>query len=679
MKPWLVLFVAGLVFNNAGFAQSIPLPTVHWTFDGLDRTQASDSGSAGVDLILHNQPQSFRDLVPFSSGRGRSMRFHNLSNHFGEASGDALNPERQNFSVSLWFKIWNPRSPGFLISKGNGISTEEGWSLFTAEVNGTLSLIWRVNQVPGESQRAGLSIPIDPASQFGWHHVVGVIDRDKNLVAAYLNGDPDYDNRHALAQAQNFKWRPLRSASLTNASIDSEDKARVAIRNDDSYGFSGWIDDIRIYKGLALTQDQAGLLASEDFLRFDDKTVRALNSEDSAGLISVEPVVVPDETNTPSGNRHFGWPVAASIGEKIVVAYNRQRYHGGRTENYRGWGGTRNSDSSHTMVVQSNNNGRTWGNPENLDTLVTPSASPLLATNMHAIGVSNGKITLLSEAGLFTQSGNDWSYSADAYTRDKVTTFPFENSTPVRAHIGPRLIQIEDRLCAFHTSSYPRGVPKLVIGVNQGVGGTWRQGQWRLPHPDRFRLSEPVAFVHDERIILLSRCGGLRDELVVFVAKERGLPTDIGFPFYEKTTPFVNLPSRHQDTGDIFYNPITRKIEVLLTHRGRDPGEDSGSSELLTLSLWSIRPEDLLNDSSHADFAYEATLLRRRHRKGVGAPRGYDGFHVAASIVREREQLIFFYSGYNKQGPVHAPGAGIFQLRRTLDTNRLVQTLQSIE
>ena len=96
----------------------------------------------------------------------------------------------------------------------------------------------------------------------------------------------------------------------------------------------------------------------------------------------------------------------------------------------------------------------------------------------------------------------------------------------------------------------------------------------------------------------------------------------------------------------------------------------------MALSLWSISPEALLNGSKEAKFDPECTLITRRHRKGVGAPYGYDGFHVGGSIVTGDEQRIFFYSGYNKTAPNLSPGAGIFQMVRSLYTGSLVEALE---
>src|SRR5690606_21095411 len=148
------------------------------------------------------------------------------------------------------------------------------------------------------------------------------------------------------------------------------------------------------------------------------------------------------------------------------------------------------------------------------------------------------------------------------------------------------------------------------------------------------------------------------------------VPAGTAFPFWEKTTNLrvpsgyreAGLRGNFQDTNEIIFNPVTNEFEVLVT--SRNANFDGSPKEVMTLSLWSISASQLINSSTHAEFTYRGTLLTRRHRKGTGAPEGYDGFHVAGTVLHGGVQQIFFYSGYNKTGDRVAPGAGIFQLRR---------------
>jgi hypothetical protein len=200
-------------------------------------------------------------------------------------------------------------------------------------------LIWRINSVPGQLHRAGLKIKLDSESINGWHHVAVAIDRTENRLKAYLNGETEYDNRYSGAQKLNYSWTPLwpsnedealneSETATCSASIETASPLIVGRREDGEYGFSGWVDDVRIYKGYVISNDDAMLLASEDFLRFDDATEKRLSNSNVRDFLSISPVVVPDSSNTPKGNRHFGWPIAAQNEQQIVVAYNRALFHG---------------------------------------------------------------------------------------------------------------------------------------------------------------------------------------------------------------------------------------------------------------------------------------------------------------------------------------------------------------
>ena len=104
----------------------------YWSFDDGNQDYADDLSENDNRINLFNKPQVYRDIVPFSDFKGKSMRFHDLSNQYGQTSNSSieLNPEKNDFSISFWFKIWNIRDTSFLISKGNKISTENGWAIF---------------------------------------------------------------------------------------------------------------------------------------------------------------------------------------------------------------------------------------------------------------------------------------------------------------------------------------------------------------------------------------------------------------------------------------------------------------------------------------------------------------------------------------------------------------------
>ena len=392
----------------------------------------------------------------------------------------------------------------------------------------------------------------------------------------------------------------------------------------------------------------------------------------------ISPVIIPNENNSPEGNRHFGWPVATKLSNEIIVAYNRQKFHGKDDPTLSFRVPETNLSTSTAMVVHSKDEGKTWSEPVNLGDLVE-SSNPIQAVNdMRSIGYHNGKVFYLCNLGLFEYDGNRWNHLKNAYELDNLKVFP-NQAIPAKAPLGPKIISIANQMCVFHSrlkNPPDSQTPKFYMGVSEDNGQSWEQRIWTLPNYEVFQPVEPCACVYQGRIVLLNRADGLesmRDELTIFVAKQEGVPTGISFPFWQKRTNLKlptefkeKLKGHFRDTSDIIFNPVTNKFEVILSNRASGYDLEFELKEQMTLSLWSISPENLLTSNPHAEFKFEGNLLARRHRKGVGAPRGYDGFHSGGTILTGDKQKIFIYSGYNKTGPRISPGAGIFQLVRPL-------------
>ena len=123
-------------------------------------------------------------------------------------------------------------------------------------------------------------MPLDKDSINGWHHVTALIDRKELVLKLYLNGENSYDNPYKKYQKDDIKCVPLSYGHcLSNESIESSSPLVIGRRGDGKYGFSGWLDDIRIYKRV-LSQDEIIYLASEDFLRLDDNSNKQLQKKE---------------------------------------------------------------------------------------------------------------------------------------------------------------------------------------------------------------------------------------------------------------------------------------------------------------------------------------------------------------------------------------------------------------
>ena len=125
------------------------------------------------------------------------------------------------------------------------------------------------------------------------------------------------------------------------------------------------------------------------------------------------------------------------------------------------------------------------------------------------------------------------------------------------------------------------------------------------------------------------------------------------------------------DTVDLSFNPLTERFEVGATDR-QGGGVDGRFREVpFTLNLWSIDPQALL--AGIADWRFEGCLFERQvSMTPTNAAKMADGCHPAAAVIDEKEgvQHVFVYLG-SPAGP-----AGIFHLKRTLDTPKLAAFLK---
>jgi hypothetical protein len=130
-----------------------------------------------------------------------------------------------------------------------------------------------------------------------------------------------------------------------------------------------------------------------------------------------------------------------------------------------------------------------------------------------------------------------------------------------------------------------------------------------------------------------------------------------------------NMGAWTQDTVDVCFNPMTRRIEVVASDRNGEAGlGDANPRDCNSLGLWSIDPAALRAGSSV--WRFECTLLRRR---GLAHLEQTDGMHPGGAVLDPDRgvQHIFIYAGASRMGP-----SGIYRVTRTLDTPRLAAALR---
>lgn len=159
--------------------------------------------------------------------------------------GNVVNPGTESYSVNMWFNVNAfSGSPEFLISNGNRFSTSSGFSVFvqTASAFGI-----RCNSGSGTTFRAGIKYQVDLTTQT-WYMLTLVIDREQDLLLAYLNGDDS-------------GWTPGFAGASSNqltgfGSITSSDNMLLGAQyngGSPSFFFDGLIDQVSVFQGQALS------------------------------------------------------------------------------------------------------------------------------------------------------------------------------------------------------------------------------------------------------------------------------------------------------------------------------------------------------------------------------------------------------------------------------------------
>ena len=408
----------------------------------------------------------------------------------------------------------------------------------------------------------------------------------------------------------------------------------------------------------------------------------------AGGLIEVRPICLPRDEwlyRAPNGTplTHLGWPVAVKLDSVIHVFHPRVFTHSRGTNPL--------SVLRLCAVARSTDHGKTfhpvpWLKNSCLDDLgictgrvdgemiarapwlkkggVLDGSSPVeRLTNMRggsggaAAAVIDGKIVVACARGVYRSddNGKTWRLLEGAGMPNQIPTFP-------RWGQGPELLVHPDK-GLVSLGATPDG--KLLLRTSQDHGSTWREEAFSVGEP----IQEPAGCIYDGKLILMPRTG-----------RASGIPkpdargycqywSDDGWaPFKKQLT---NILAGERDTTDVKYNPVSKRIEAVVTNRkGGGPGHEGDNC--MTINLWSIAPDDLLAGSG--EWRFEGTLVRsegREHDCNNPLELERDGMHPGGTIIDAERgvQYIYIYMGHF-QGP-----AGIFQVTRTLNTDALAAYL----
>jgi len=407
----------------------------------------------------------------------------------------------------------------------------------------------------------------------------------------------------------------------------------------------------------AMAQSSASVLR-DPLLDFTPDEQRRLDRLMRAGVLDIAPVLSVAAEDVTS---HLGWPVATMLpGGRVVVVYTRKSgHHGPEDEPHAG----------RHVIVSDDLTRWTPANPSRVG----------VHEGMHCVGhaaTPGGERVVLVTSDrprrvyLSDDGGVTWRSRDDA----------FDATLDDAAHVGPNLVAHPDfgLVAAFGQQPKTKRGGRNFLVRSRDAGQTWDVHAW--PNTAAARSVEPaLAAWGDGHMVMLTRewdaafavgaDGYFGHTQHVYRHRPGARFEDVAC-----TTQRTNIAGNPaaglgcHDTADVVYNPVSRRIEMLQSHRwGGGPGRtgatlaDGKDREISSLNLWSIDPDALLDGS--ADWRFDGTLVERigYSRKG-----NKDGLHPGGSILDTARgvQHVFVYAGWRRRP------CNLYRITRTLDTER---------
>ena len=241
-----VLF--GSIVQSGASAELI----LHATFDAADIDGVTVMDKSGKG----NHGEIIGEDIELTSGIAKEALLFPFSDldYVDFGNDETFDPVDNAFSVSVWFDA-DPVTPApnksqFVVSKGNRSSGSLGWSIWMEE-----GLVFaRGHQVDPETGEAGarpFRLGMSSPAESGTQHVVLVIDREELLFSGYINGE-----LMSIVGGGGSQTNEI----LEDSEIYSEEILRVGVRSSTGAPLDGWVDDLQIYQGQALTDAEVTFL-----------------------------------------------------------------------------------------------------------------------------------------------------------------------------------------------------------------------------------------------------------------------------------------------------------------------------------------------------------------------------------------------------------------------------------
>lgn len=259
---------------------------VHLKMDEGSGTTAYNSGNLGTSA--NGTMSSFSSPATSTSGWTENGKISNAL--IFDGSGDIISlgsgtslDDLSAITVSAWIYPtgWGGGNFGRIVSKENA-STAFGFTLVNDSSQGSIRIYRERSTSPAQATAATSSISLNT-----WQHVVGVLDTTNNIIKLYING----------REVSSYIDQTMGSGTVNS---DASNNMNIGNRTAADRGFSGRIDEVRIYNSV-LTADQVSLLYNQGSSASYGATSTESNGTTPSNAGSRE-YCVPGDTVSPTCN-----------------------------------------------------------------------------------------------------------------------------------------------------------------------------------------------------------------------------------------------------------------------------------------------------------------------------------------------------------------------------------------